>query len=81
MPCCGNHCKTVEIPSVDIVQQKPENENSLNSEFDEAVSVGFSKPSEILELSKIPVFRPLYRSDQTYRSRPLSNLSTIILRC
>ena len=81
MPCCGNHCKTVEIPSVDIVQQKPENENSLNSEFDDAVFARCFNSSEILQLSKIPVFRPIYRSDHSSVSRPLSNLSSIILRC
>mgnify|MGYP001309431960 FL=1 len=81
MPCCGHHCKTVEFPSLDIVQQRPENENSLDSEFDEAVFAGSFNPSEILQLSKILVFRPLYRSDHSYRSVPLSNLSTIILRC
>jgi hypothetical protein len=81
MPCCGNNCKTVDIPSLDIVQQRPENENYLNSEFDETVSAGFFNPSESLQLSKIPVFRPIYRSDHSSRSRPLSNLSSIVLRC
>lgn len=81
MPCCGNNCKTVEIPSLEIAQQRPENENYLNSEFDETVSGGFFNPSETIQLSKIPVFKPIYRSDQSSRSKPLSNLSSVILRC
>jgi hypothetical protein len=81
MPCCGNNCKTVDIPSIDIAQQKPENENDLNSEFDEVFSSTSFNPSEILQLSDIPSFRPIYRSDHSYRPGSLSNLSSVILRC
>ncbi|HPM47944.1 MAG TPA: hypothetical protein PL056_12810 [bacterium] len=81
MPCCGNNCKTVDVPSIDIAQHKPENENSLNPKSDNSFFVSFYNNVSVSILLKVPVFSPIYRSDHSYRSRPLSNLSTIVLRC
>ncbi|HPA56436.1 MAG TPA: hypothetical protein PLX56_05295 [bacterium] len=81
MPCCGKNCKTVEVPSIDIAQQKPENENLVNSDFYKPVYAPVFNPSRILHPAEISLLRPVYRSDHTYRPASLSNLSNIILRC